>query len=106
MNDLRWLLFAASAFSALSCLVFLLTYITRAQGFGTAIGRTLIAIKAGIFGVSMLLALNIAIGFDLLIVRWVFSALMFQIGLAVLWQTYTIFRVNHREPIKHEDVIS
>jgi hypothetical protein len=96
VNSLRWLLFGSSLFTAVSCLVFLVTYTTRAAGFRSAIGRTLIAIKFGIFGVAMLLALNIAVGFDLLVVRWVFSALMIQIGLAVLWQTYTIFRVNHR----------
>jgi hypothetical protein len=99
MNSLRWLLFGASLFTALSCLVFLITYTTRAQGFRSPVGRTLIAIKFGIFGVAMLLALNIAFGFDLLLVRWIFSALMIQIGLAVLWQTYTIFRVNRREDV-------
>jgi hypothetical protein len=102
MQGIRWLLFASSTFSALACLVFLLTYVTRAQGFSSAVGRTLIAIKFGIFGVSALLSLNIAFGFDILIVRWIFSLLMIQIGCAVLWQTYTIFRVNGK--ILEEDV--
>lgn len=99
MNSLRWLLFGTSLFTAVSCLVFLITYTTRAAGFRSAIGRTLIAIKFGIFGVSMLLALNLAIGFDLLVVRWIFSGLMLQIGLAVLWQTHTIFKVNRRQDV-------
>lgn len=102
MHALRWLLFGSSIFSAVACLIFLATYVTRAQGFRTALGRTLIAIKAGIFGVSMLLSLNIAFGFDVLVVRWIFSLLMIQIGLAVLWQTYTIFRVNVAAAVREE----
>lgn len=89
-----WLLFGACAFTAVACLLFLVTYNTRAAGLRDPVGRTLIAIKAGIFGVSVLLALNVLIDIDSFLVRVIFSLLMIQIGLAILWQTWTILRVN------------
>lgn len=97
MTDIRWLIFGANAFTALACLVFLLTYSTRASGFHDALGRTLIAIKSGIFGMSVLLAVNVLVDIDVITVRWIFSLLVIQIGCAVLWQTWTIFQVNKRE---------
>jgi hypothetical protein len=96
MSDLSWLIFGANAFTALACLVFLLTYSTRASGFHDALGRTLIAIKAGIFGMTTLLAANVLVDIDVITVRWIFSLLVVQIGFAVLWQTWTIFQVNKR----------
>lgn len=96
-RDWAWLLFTACTFTAVACLLFLVTYTTRAAGFGDPIGRTLLAIKAGILGVSVLLSLNVMVHIDGLLVRWIFSGLMVQIGFAVLWQTWTILKVN-REP--------
>jgi hypothetical protein len=93
-HEWAWLLFTACSFTAVACLLFLVTYSTRAAGFHDPIGRTLLAIKAGIFGVSVLLSLNVLIDIDGLLVRWIFSALMIQIGIAVLWQTWTILKVN------------
>lgn len=93
-HDWAWLLFVACTFTAVACLLFLVTYTTRAAGFRDPVGRTLIAIKGGILGVSVLLALNVLIHIDGLLVRCLFSGMMIQIGLAVLWQTWTILRVN------------
>jgi hypothetical protein len=105
MSDIRWLIFGANAFTAFACLAFLVAYSTRASGFHDALGRTLLAIKFGIFGVSVLLAVNVLMDIDVITVRWVFSLLMLQIGCAVLWQTWTIFKVNKRgthDPRRHD----
>lgn len=93
-HDWAWLLFGACTFTAAACALFLLTYTTRAAGLHDPIGRTLLAIKGGIFGVSVLLALNVLIDIDGLLVRWIFSLLMIQIGCAIMWQTWTILKVN------------
>lgn len=102
MTPERWVLFASSAFAALSCLIFLIAYTGWAAGLGDPIGRTLIAIKGGIFGVSTLLAINILANIDLEVFRIIFAALMFQLGFAVLWQVYTIFRVNGDRRLHHD----
>jgi hypothetical protein len=90
----RWFLFGTNVFAAVACLAFLITYQTRAAGFRDPIGRTLIAIKFGIFGVAALIGTNMLININVATVRIVFALLMIQIGAAVLWQTITIFRVN------------
>jgi hypothetical protein len=100
MSD--WILFGVDVFVALACLVFLLTYATRAQGLRSPVGRTLIAIKFGIFGVATLLAVSLVVNIDGALVRWIFCLLMVQIGISVIWQTWTIFRVNER--VKHRHV--
>lgn len=96
MQQFAWLLLTACSFTALSCLAFVVTYTTRAAGFRDPLGRTLLAIKGGLFGVSLLLSLNVLINIDGVLVRVLFSLLMIQIGSAVFWQTYVILKVNRR----------
>jgi len=105
MTAERWFLFGASVFTALSCLLFLITYQTRAAGFRDPIGRTLIAIKAGLFGVATLISVNMIVLIDTVVVRFVYSLLMIQIGLAVLWQTFTILRVNRESEGDRDRVV-
>ena len=94
MTPERWVLFGSTLFAALSCLVFLVAYIWKAAGFHDPIGRTLIAIKFGIFGTASLIAVNIVVNIDLVLFRIIFALLMVQLGCGVLWQVATIFREN------------
>lgn len=96
MQQFAWLLLMACSFTAVACLAFVVTYTTRAAGFRDPLGRTLLAIKGGLLGVSLLLSANVLIGIDGMLVRVLFSLLMFQIGSAVFWQTYVILKVNRR----------
>lgn len=86
---------AASAYAALSGIVFMIAYSTLARWYRSSVGRMIMSLVAGVTGLGLITVI-VYFTHDVEMLRLARAILVTMIGTSVWWQALTVVRVQRR----------